>query len=318
MTHIIRVKYQLIAMLMASLTFLLSNNALALSYYLPTGGDTVMGQVQQARAQPGENLWQIGRRYDIGYREIRWANPHLSPTQVLNPWTKVTIPSRFVLPSTPRKGIVINLAELRLYYYVPNSNQVITMPVGIGRDGGFDTPTGVTRVIQKKVNPSWRPTANVREDAASKGYILPEVWPPGADNPLGQFAMRLGWHTYLIHGTNRPDGVGRRSSAGCIRMFPEDIENLFHQVAIGTPVQIVNQAFKVGKEGNELFLEVHKPIKRNGKSFSLNRIGIVKAVQKLANNRSTYIQWRNALRASQAKSGIPIMIGKITHRYASQ
>jgi L,D-transpeptidase ErfK/SrfK len=171
----------------------------------------------------------------------------------------VNLPTQFILPPGPREGIVINLAELRLYYYPPGEGRVITHPLGIGREG-WSTPTGEFKITTKTPNPTWRPPETIRAEHAANGDPLPEVVPPGPDNPLGAYAMRLSNPQYLIHGTNRPWGVGMRVSHGCIRLYPEDIKTLFPQVAKGTPVRIINAPYKAGWLNGMLFIEAHPPL----------------------------------------------------------
>jgi len=207
-----------------------------------------------------DTLLDIARRFDIGYNEIVTANPSIDP------WLPgankpVLVPNRFILPDAPHKGIVINLAEMRLYYYPPKTKgqlqQVITHPIGVGREG-WTTPLGKTRITQKKKDPTWTPPASIHAEHLEKGDPLPKVVPAGPDNPLGAFAMRLSMPGYLLHGTNRPFGVGMRVSHGCIRLFPEDIEHLFGIVAVNTPVEILYQPYKAAVDGGILHLEAHK------------------------------------------------------------
>ncbi len=176
----------------------------------------------------------------MGYQEMVKANPDLNPVDVLSPRVRVLIPSQFTLPKAPRHGLVINLADYRLYFFPENDNVVMTFPVGIGRKG-WSTPCGLTKVIAKQANPTWHPTASVQEYAAQHGVLMPDSFPAGPGNPLGKHVLRLGWPTYLIHGSNSDGGIGERVSAGCIRMLPEDIEYLFDLVKVGTPVRIVKE-----------------------------------------------------------------------------
>ena len=216
----------------------------------------MVGEVEITHPQIGETLGEIGLRYDIGYYAMVNANPQVDPTIPLSPQIKILIPSQFILPRVARHGLVINLAEYRLYFFPENDNIVITSPVGIGRKG-WNTPLGMTRVISKQVNPIWRPTANVRADAAKNGIPIPDMFPAGLGNPLGKHVLRLGWPTYLIHGTNRADGVGERVSAGCIRMLPDDIEYLFGLVNIGTTVHVIDEPVKFGRLNGALYIEAH-------------------------------------------------------------
>jgi L,D-transpeptidase ErfK/SrfK len=175
----------------------------------------------------------------------------------VDPWipgegVRVALPTAHILPDAPRRGVVVNIAELRLYYYPPGGGRVVSMPIGVGRDG-FTTPYGTTKVTRKAVRPTWYPTQNTRADRPE----LPGAVPAGPDNPLGEYALYLGWPTYLIHGTNQPYGVGRRVSRGCIRLYPEDIERLFKMVPEGTPVTVVAQPVKLGWRGGNLYIEVN-------------------------------------------------------------
>ncbi|MFQ5488164.1 MAG: L,D-transpeptidase family protein [Gammaproteobacteria bacterium] len=229
---------------------------------LPAPGNDLVGEVVMVTVQSGDTLLDIARRHDLGYKEIVAANPDVDPwlPPVGGP---VLVPTRFILPNTPREGIVINLAEMRLYYFPARQQNgqgvVMTFPIGIGQEG-WSTPLGKTRVIAKKRNPAWTVPESIRRESVVQGDPLPAVVPPGPDNPLGQYAMRLGIPGYLIHGTNKPFGVGRRISHGCIRMYPEDIEVLFGEVSLGTTVRIVDQPYKVGRENGNLYLEAHEPI----------------------------------------------------------
>jgi L,D-transpeptidase ErfK/SrfK len=207
-----------------------------------------------------DTLLDIGRQFDLGYSEIVNANPDIDPW-LPGEGKQVIVPNRFILPDADRKGIVINLAEMRLYYY-PRVKKgevkvVITHPIGVGREG-WTTPLGKTRIIQKKKDPTWTPPASIHAEHIEKGDPLPKVVPAGPDNPLGAFAMRLGMPGYLLHGTNRPYGVGMRVSHGCVRLDPEDIEHLFGIVPLNTPVEIVYQPDKAAIQDGVLFLEAHK------------------------------------------------------------
>lgn len=231
-------------------------------YELPPEGDDVIGAVSSVVARGDDTLIDIARRHGLGFEDIVRANP------AVDPWlpgegTTIVLPTRFVLPSGPRKGVVLNLAEYRMYYYPqpPAGEQpvVMTYPMSIGRMD-WETPLGLTRIVSKVRNPTWYPPDSVRKEHEEDGRPLPRTVPPGPDNPLGSFAMRLGLPGYLIHGTNRPAGVGMRVTHGCIRMFPEDIEFLFDQVGVDMPVRIVNEPVKVGWDGDQLLMEVHRAL----------------------------------------------------------
>ena len=196
-----------------------------------------------------EDLLEVARGDELGLIELMAANPGIDP------WlpgrnTHLLLPTMHILPVGPRKGIVINTAELRLYYYDAEDGY-FSFPLGVGRDG-YLTPVGSTKIVRKQEKPSWYLTPSEIRDHPE----LPPVIPPGEDNPLGDYAMYLGWHSYLIHGTNTPWGIGRRTSRGCIRMYPEDIEWLFHKVPIGTQVTVVDQPVKLGWKDGELYIQV--------------------------------------------------------------
>jgi L,D-transpeptidase ErfK/SrfK len=228
-------------------------------YELPPEGFDVVGALSTVTARHEDTLVDIARRHGLGYEDVVRANPGVN-VWVPGEGTEVILPTRFVLPSGSRRGVVLNLAEYRMYYFPePREGEpayVMTYPISIGRMD-WETPLGLTRVISKVRNPSWYPPESVREEHAADGNPLPRIVPPGPDNPLGKYAMRLGLPGYLIHSTNRPAGVGMRVTHGCIRMFPEDIEYLFGQVGIDTPVRIINEPVKIGWDGDRLVMEAH-------------------------------------------------------------
>ncbi len=238
---------------------LVAEPTLAEIYELPPEGYDVIGAVSTVVARHEDTLVDIARRHGLGYQDIVRANPGV------NIWlpgegTEVVLPTQYILPPGPREGIVLNLAEYRMYYFPEavdgETAYVMTYPISIGRMD-WETPLGKTSVISKVVNPSWYVPKSVLAEHAAEGRPLPRIVPPGPDNPLGKYAMRLGLPGYLIHGTNRPAGVGMRVTHGCIRMFPEDIEFLFPKIDMNTSVRIINEPVKMGWLGNELVMEVH-------------------------------------------------------------
>ena len=231
-------------------------------YELPPPGQDVIGAVTTIVARHDDTLLDIARRHGLGYEDIVRANPDVD-TWLPGEGTSVVLPTRFVLPPGPRSGVVLNLAEYRLYYYpTPENGEapvVMTYPISIGRMD-WATPLGRTRIVSKVVNPSWYPPESIRAEHAADGDPLPRIVPPGPKNPLGDRAMRLGIPGYLIHGTNRPAGVGMRVTHGCIRMFPEDIRFLFNEISVDTPVRIINEPVKVGWDGDRIVMEVHRTL----------------------------------------------------------
>ena len=214
----------------------------------------VIGDVQSVTAQHVDTLPMLARRYGLGFDEIVGANPGVD-VWLPGDGTEIVLPTRFVLPDAPRQGIVINVAARRLFYFPADEpGVVITHPVGIGRED-WATPLGSATVTTRLVDPAWYPPASIRAEHAAKGSPLPGVVGPGPDNPLGKHALLLSMPGYLIHGTNKPAGVGMRVSHGCIRLYPEDIAALFPDVAVGTPVRIVDQSVLAGWRGDRLFVQ---------------------------------------------------------------
>jgi L,D-transpeptidase ErfK/SrfK len=248
--------------LVALIFLFLSPLVLAVTYDLPSEHFDVIGAPKTITAVHEDTLVEIARRSSIGLEQMERINPDVD-RWLPGEGTHVVIPSHYVLPRAPRTGIVLNLPEMRLYYFPPKlpgrPAQVQTYPIGIGRMN-WATPLGQTKVVAKVKDPSWRPPESIRREHAANGDPLPLLVPAGPDNPLGAYAMRLGIPGYLIHGTNKPIGVGMRVSHGCIRMLPEDIARLFPQIPVGTPVNIINQPVKAGWYGGKLYLEVHPPL----------------------------------------------------------
>lgn len=231
--------------------------AWATKYVLPANGGRIIGKVQYMTASKNDTLLDIARRFDVGYRAIRLANPNVD-VWLPGAGTRIKIPTQFILPDTPHSGIVVNVPEMRVYYYPKPkhgaSQTVETFPISIGRQN-WTTPLGTTRIVTKIKHPAWYPPASIRAEHAASGDPLPKVVPAGPDNPLGQFALRLGIPGYLMHGTNKPYGIGMRVSHGCIRLYPEDIKNLFAQVPKNTPVRLVDQPYKAAWRNGRLYLE---------------------------------------------------------------
>lgn len=279
--------------------------AMATSFPLPAAGSDIVGKLQTTQVEPGDTFATLSRRFNVGYYELIEANPDIDP-EAPPLGTVIIIPTRHILPKVPYEGIVINLAEMRLYYFPKNSNQVMTVPVGIGRRD-WDTPLGVLSIIEKMAKPTWHVPNSIREARALEGVDLPHSVEPGPENPLGEYAMRLSMRSYLIHGTNDPSGVGRRSSSGCIRLYPEDIEHLFNLVSVGTPVRIINQPYKLGWRKNKLYIEVHQPLPEHASPDDLNTT--LNTIKEIAQLRSAQIDWKKVKDLAQERSGIPEIIG---------
>lgn len=263
-----------------------------------------------AAAKQEDTLLDIAREYDIGQNEIILANPGVD-RWLPGAGTQVRIPTSRLLPNTPHEGLVLNLPEFRLYYFRKASkNQpatVTTHPISIGRVD-WNTPLGKTYVSAKTENPVWIPPQSIKEEHAAEGDILPDVYPAGPDNPLGLFALRLALPGYLIHSTNKPFGVGMRVSHGCIRMYPEDIEKLYPEIKVKTPVYIVNQPIKVGWFNDTLYIEVYPDLEDEARTYE-ERLEVALDLIEQANNGKIPVLNGAKLKTALEKSdGIPVAI----------
>lgn len=279
----------------------------------------VVGRLQVTIARHEDTLTDIARRFNIGYEEIIRANPGVDPW-LPGEGTAVVLPTEFVLPDAPREGLVLNLAAMRLYYFPKREKkdaplEVITHPIGIGKVG-WVTPEGSTKVVSRVKDPVWTPPLSVRREHAADGDILPDQVPPGPDNPLGRHMMRLGWPGYLIHGTNKPPGVGMRSSHGCIRLYPEDIEALYDSTPVGTRVTVVNQPYLLGWRGEQLLIQAyaaHEDDKRDWsdvpKALRKNAVKPRVARWKRVAEHSGSIDWEAVREAAVLPRGIALPVG---------
>lgn len=285
------------------------------TYWLPREGDSVIGHLQGAVAAQEDTLLDIGRRFNVGYEELKLANPGVDPW-IPGDGTLIVIPSRYVLPDAPRNGIVLNLAEMRLYYFPDPIDaprrRVITHPVSIGQVG-WSTPLGTTRIAAKVENPAWYPPESIRAEAEADGTPLPLMVPPGPDNPLGTHALALGMKGYLIHGTNKPYGLGMRVSHGCVRMYPEDIVSMYESVPVGTPVHVVNQPVKTGWRDGVLYVEVHPTAGELelggfvGANDAMRRV-----VARTSAEQSKHIRWEQVAAVAETLTGIPYAVSDPT------
>jgi len=257
-------------------------------YSAPLAGNAIIGNVSYITTGSNETLVSIGQRNNVGVNGMLNANPGLPANSPLPPGMTLKVPSQFILPPLPHLGIVINLTEMRMYYYPKDSDMIMTFPVGIGRVGKT-VPTGNTGIANKTVNPTWTPPEDIREFNRLQGIELPHAMGPGPDNPLGPYAIYLKVPTYLIHSTIFPESIGTRASFGCIRMNESDIKQFFPIVTPGTPVAIVDMPNKVGWQSNILYLESHPPLEERGDG-GLN--GIVSTVEQSMHNSVTLVNWQ--------------------------
>jgi L,D-transpeptidase ErfK/SrfK len=277
----------------------------ALDFTLQPGQDVVGEQVTVV-ARHEDTFSDIARLYDTGYREMTAANPRVD-AWLPGSGTEVVVPSRFILPAGPREGIIINLAELRLYYFPPGGKRVETYPLGIGREG-WKTPVSSGRVVRKQEHPTWTPPESIRQEARARGRELPEQIGPSRHNPLGDYAIYLSIPGYLLHGTSRPYGVGMRVSHGCIRLYPEDIARLFPQVSVGTKVRIINQPYKVGWGGDQLYVEVHPPLAEQFLAEGFNLTALRQALDGALARHPATVDWERVKEVALEHRGIPVPV----------
>lgn len=276
------------------------------AYDKPYVGDTV-----HYTAKYEDTFVHLARTHNLGFVEMRAANPYVDPW-IPGKGTELILPTRHIFPDAAYEGIVINLPEMRLYAFVNGDKAPSTFPIGIGREG-LDTPVGGTKVVRKAEGPVWRPTERMRKEKPE----LPRSVGPGPDNPLGTHALYLGWPTYAIHGTNKPFGIGRRVSSGCIRMYPEGITKLYEMIPVGTPVQVVNQPVKLAWIDDELFLEAHPDIDQ---AIQMEETGAVyspklsdddmKRILKVAGKYKDRLRWAAIRTAVKERRGYPVSVAR--------
>jgi L,D-transpeptidase ErfK/SrfK len=273
----------------------------------PPPSEDLVGRLSFRDALAEDTFVDLAPALGVGYLELLAAN------QEIDPWlpkagARIVVPGAHLVPSGPRDGIVVNTGDLRLYYFA-RGEPARSYPIGIAKEG-YATPQGTTRIVRKKVKPTWYPGPTARRDDPT----LKSAIPPGPDNRLGAYALYLGWPAYLIHGTNEPRGVGRHSSRGCIRLYPQDIEELFSLASVGTRVRVVHEPVKLGWVGGELYLEVHP---EKDRALALDETGklvrepvrdLREAVTKAAGAQAGRVDWDRVARASLASAGIPVRI----------
>jgi len=275
----------------------------------------VVGYVQKTIIGKEDTMPDIARRFDVGYEEMLLANPGVDPW-LPGVGREVVVPTQFVLPGAPHEGLVVNVAAMRVFYYAPHKKGepqlVYTHPIGIGRVG-WKTPEGTTKIVGREKDPVWVVPKSVRDEHAEDGDMLPGKVPAGPDNPLGQYAFRLGWPSYLLHGTNKPYGVGMRSSHGCMRMYPEDIAVFFDLIPIGTKVTVVNQPYLFGWRNGTLYLQAYAVMEDDSRDWSKNRKRLLanllspKLRQKIENQGGD-IDWQRVGDLAHSPRAIPVPV----------
>ena len=301
------------AALVGLIAFACAHCAQATTYTLATPDTAVIGEDQSVETVYQDTLYDLARKFSLGSEELIRVNPGVDP------WLpgadkKLLIPGRHILPPGPHEGIVVNLPEHRLYYFPKPKRggpvEVITYPVSIGKMD-WRTPLGTTHVISKQKDPTWYPPESVRKEHAEAGDPIPARVPPGPDNPLGAFAMRLaaGNGTYLIHGTNNPIAVGLAVTHGCIRMYPDDVAALYPLIPVGTSVRLINEPIKVAWVDGELLLEAHPPVDAQGQSFEPDLDQFSSMLQAAVGNTTVAIHWDYAREILQKADGVLATVG---------
>src|SRR6267154_3830746 len=275
----------------------------------------MVGVVQLTTTTKEDTLTDIARRFNIGYEEILRSNPKVDP------WLpgadkQIVVPTEFILPNAPRQGVVVNIAAMRIFYFPAHKKGepqvVITHPIGIGKVG-WSTPEGVTKIVRRQADPTWRVPVSVIKEHRENGEELERVIGPGPDNPLGKFAFYLQWPSYLIHGTNKPAGVGLRSSHGCIRLYPEDIAQLFNSVPVGTQVRVVNQPFVFGWRDGQLYMQPFDVLEDDTRDWAkasrrLLSKSLAATLQQQLQAHRTQVDWTLVSALARAPRGVPVPI----------
>lgn len=282
---------------------------------VPDSVPLLIGEPQITTTQYEDTLVHLARRYNVGFVEIRAANPGVDPW-IPGAGTKITLPTQHILPNAPHKGVVINLSEMRLYVFGHDGDAPATYPIGIGRSG-LTTPLGSTTVARATIDPIWTPTPRMRKEDPT----LPAVVPPGPENPMGTHALYLGWESYAIHGTDKPYSIGRRLSSGCIRMYPEDILTLYDNIPVGTSVTVVDQPIKTAWIGNDFYIEAH-PTQEQADILSHDYAykpsypvteEDIRTVLAAAGDAASTLDFEKIRKVLKERRGLPTIVGKRDH-----
>jgi L,D-transpeptidase ErfK/SrfK len=268
-------------------------------------GDDVIGRLAVIRLEEGDTLPDIARHFSLGTNALSAANPGVD-VWVPEAGERIMLPLSFILPDTPRKGIVVNLATMRLFQFKGDSNQMVvsTYPVGVGTEER-PTPTCQTRVARKATRPTWHVPASIAEAHRKKGDILPAEVPPGPENPLGEYALYLSKSGYLIHGTNKPASIGLKATNGCMRLYPENVKLLYNDTPVNTPVSIVNQPYLIGQRNGVLYMEAHTPLEDSG-VIELEKI--YAKLRTIEKKSARNLDWKKVKEIQAEARGIPVPI----------
>jgi L,D-transpeptidase ErfK/SrfK len=271
--------------------------------------DGVIGRIGFVTLEKGDTLPDIARHFGLGLNGVSAVNPEVD-IWVPEAGKRIMLPLSFILPDGPRKGIVINLAAMRLFQFKENNESlaVLTYPVGVGTEER-PSPMGQMNVARKVSRPTWHVPTSIAKDHLKKGDPLPTTVPPGPQNPLGEYALYLSKPSYLMHGTNKPASIGLRATNGCIRLYPENIKKLYENTPVKTPVSIVNQPYLLGQRNGVVYLEVHGSVEDVDPS-ELDKI--YAKLRKIEKESGRTLDWSNIKNVLAEARGIPVPIFEIT------
>lgn len=293
-------KHVLVCLCLLTSFFLLAKDASA-RYDAPA-----IGKIETVRTKDKETLIDLAARYQVGYAQLLAANPGIDP------WfpgknRKIILPNWHILPGTTRDGMLLNTAELRVYYFPKDGSAPRSFPIGIGRQG-LHTPLGTTTIVAKKKDPQWRPTPRMRQEDPE----LPAVVEPGPDNPLGAYALYFGWPSYRIHGTNHEKAIGRRASSGCVRMYKDEIKWMYENVPVGTKVTSIAEPVKMAWIDKELYIEAEPNDAQIDEIEYRNRQitvdipdGIIGKIRRLAGDQASRVDWEKVRYVLVERTGLP-------------
>jgi L,D-transpeptidase ErfK/SrfK len=271
-------------------------------------GEDVIGRLAVIRLEKGDTLPDIARHFGLGINAISTANPGVD-IWVPEAGESIMLPLSFILPDAPRKGIVVNLATMRLFQYKEDDKSLVvsTYPVGVGTKER-PTPRGQMRVARKATRPTWHVPASIAEDHRKKGDPLPAEVPPGPQNPLGEYALYLSKSGYLIHGTNKPASIGLKATNGCMRLYPENVKKLYNDTPVNTPVVIVNQPYLIGQRDGVLYMEAHTPLEGSG---TVEQEKVYAKLRNIEDKSARTLDWKKVKEVQTEARGIPVPIFEI-------
>lgn len=297
--------------IIVSSTFLLfSSSAFSAVYTVPPDYQSIIGQIQYGKVGSyNETIADVSKRYDVGYNAIEKSNPHVNLSKPLHAGEDIKIPAQHLLPNLKREGIVINLPEMRMYYYIRGTHKVATYPIGIGKIGKTIPVTNAV-ITKKAEKPNWVPPDDIRQFVLNtQGYVVPQIMPAGPDNPLGPYAIYMSVPTFLIHSTIFPESIGKRASFGCIRMYEDDIKDFFPGITAGVPVVIINSPIKIAWHNEHIFMEAYPSLEEHSGAHDATLPGAVSQINEITKDKDALIDWQAVAFIETERDGLPHDIG---------